>query len=387
VTELVVLIVVSRRNNTEMPVIKADELGIAVDLKGCPNRCRHCYLGSPAKGTLSSDDFRWAVGQFREFVSSGENTTQIRRLAVASWCYEPDYAENYRDLYEIEKELGDTGPYRYELLSVWRLARDASYAGWAKEIGPDTCQISFFGMEETTDWFYRRKGAFRDALTATERLLEVGMKPRWQLFLTTRVIREMADFLKMVERLRLRERVAALGGRFDLFLHTPGPDGCAVGIETIRPTLRELKALPAEIVETARAYFGEQELRWRMESELLSEIARDGDGFPYAYSNPERLWMVIKSNWDVFTNVAACDEWWKIGNLRADSVATIVERFTGNDCPGLHTIYSVPPGELAERYGNPEGERIYSSKDDLLSLYVGRYCREITSSFSPRRGR
>lgn len=362
-----------------MPAIRGDELGVAVDLKGCPNRCRHCYLGDPSGGNLSAGDLRWAVGRFREFVLSKGNPTPIRQLAVASWWHEPDYDDGYRELHAIEKELGDTGPYRYELLSIWRLARDASYAGWAKEVGPDTCQITFFGMEETTDWFYGRKGAFRDALTATERLLEVGMKPRWQLFFTTQLIPDLPDFLDMVDRLRLRERVRGLGDTFDLFLHTPGPDGRAVDIEAMRPTLRELEALPAEIVEATKAHFGERELRWRTEGALVSEIARDGDAFPYACSYPERLWMVVKSNCDVFSNLGAHDEWWGLGNLRIDSAADILARFERNDCPGLHTIHSVSPSELAGQYGDPEGEKIYTAKDDLLGLYVGRHCREITT--------
>ena len=56
-------------------------------------------------------------------------------------------------------------------------------------------------MEETNDWFYRRRGAFQDKLTATERLLDVGIKPRWQIFLTQKIIPEIGDLLKIVERL------------------------------------------------------------------------------------------------------------------------------------------------------------------------------------------
>jgi len=362
-----------------MPPFRGQELGVAVDLRGCPNRCRHCGLGDPAGAKLSANDLRWAVGRFREFVTGPENTTPIRQLAVSSWGYEPDYDDGYRNLHAIEKELGDTGPYRYELLSIWRLARDASYAAWAKEVGPDTCQLTLFGMEEVTDWFYRRKGAFQDALTATERLLEIGMKPRWQLFFTTRLIPDLPDFLDMVDRLRLRDRVAALGGRFDLFLHTPGPFGRAMDIEALRPALCHLEALPAKIVETTMAHFGESKLRWRTEAQLVSEITRDGDVFPYAYSYPERFWMFVKSNWDVFSNLGACDEWWRLGNLHSDSVADILERFEQNICPGLHTIHTVPPTELAARYGDPEGKKIYTSKDDLLSLYVRRYCQEIAT--------
>lgn len=112
-----------------MPAITSDELGIAVDLNGCPNRCRHCYLGSPGNIRRPHEQLRSVVGLFRAFVNSDANRTPVRRLAVRSWCWEPDYSDDYRELYALEKELGDSGPYRHELLSVWRLATDPSPNG------------------------------------------------------------------------------------------------------------------------------------------------------------------------------------------------------------------------------------------------------------------
>ena len=361
-----------------MPPITSDELGLAVDLNGCPNRCRHCYLGAPSSGRLAEEDLRGIVGRFRKFVLSDENCTPIRRLAVASWNWEPDYSDRYRELHELEKELSDSGPYRYELLSVWRLARDAEYAEWAKEVGPDTGQITFFGLEETTDWFYRRNGAFRDALKATERLLKVGLKPRWQLFLTKKLIPELPDFLTMVRDLRLRERVTELGSDFVLFMHTPGPDGEGRRIEDLRPTVEEVGSLPAEILESSRKHCAKRDRLWYPECELVSQVHGQEETFPYAYGPPERLWMVVKSNWDVFSNFATLEDWWRLGNLRRDSVASILERFENDEPLGFRTIYTHSPQELAERYGDPAGTKIYSNRDDLLGLYVGRHCGEVS---------
>jgi len=136
------------------------------------------------------------VQQFKEWVYPGEQEPFANPLNVMTWYREPDFASNYRELYELEKELSEGKTTRFELLSIWRLARDESYAKWVRDVGvPDkrlgtnadegtqSCQISFFGMEKTTDYFTQRRGSFRDNLVATERLLEVGIKPRWQLFL------------------------------------------------------------------------------------------------------------------------------------------------------------------------------------------------------------
>ena len=85
--------------------------------------------------------------QFRDWTRSGENEPFADPLTVQTWYREPDFAPNYRGLWELEKELSDKGAaVRFELLSIWRLARDESYAPWARDIGTEACQISFFGQ-------------------------------------------------------------------------------------------------------------------------------------------------------------------------------------------------------------------------------------------------
>ena len=364
-----------------MPAISETRIGVALDMRGCPNRCRHCWLGVGTRRSLSEQDLRWTAEQFRRAVQHGRSTTQP--LTVYSWFREPDYADDYRRLHELEGELSDGKPERFELLSIWRLARDPSYAAWARSAGPDTCQISFFGMEATTDWFYRRRGAFRDALTATERLLEVGMKPRWQLFLTTKLIPELADLLRLIDRLRLRERVAALGGEFQLFMHTPGPDGEGRRIEHLRPTVDQVQSLPAEVIESSRKHFGRDTL-WHTEADLVSQILSQRSWAPEA---PPILCFFVLDNWDVHPNVGTLEPWWRLGNLKQEPVKMIVGRFERDETLGLQTLYHYPAGKLAQEYGDPAGQKIYSGLEDILMLYLARHCERMwkagaSSSFS-----
>ncbi len=74
----------------------------------------------------------------------------IETLHVMASTREPDFSDDYERLAELEAELGCGKPTRWELLSIWRLARDPKYAQWAKQVGgvPDTCQISFFGLHK-----------------------------------------------------------------------------------------------------------------------------------------------------------------------------------------------------------------------------------------------
>ena len=80
------------------------------------------------------------------------------------------------------------------------------------------------------EWWDDRIGDgndFQDQLIepATERLLEVGMVPRWQVFLTKPGMPELPALIDLIACLRLRERVAELGAQFVVFCHPPGISG------------------------------------------------------------------------------------------------------------------------------------------------------------------
>ena len=215
-----------------MPRIISEEIGIALDMCGCPNRCRHCWLGASPNRRMSEEDLRWAAAQFRGYID----------------------------------------------------------------------------------------------------------------------------------------------GEFVLFMHTPGPDGKAQHIEHLRPTLDEALAIPNEVIESSQRHFDRDTL-WHTEAELLARILEKPETFPYAYSPPDRLWLMIKNTWDVFANMGTLQPWWRLGNLRRDSISEIVGRFEDNRVPGLETIFARSPRDLVRRFGDARGMKIYSDEGDLLSLFVARYCK------------
>lgn len=353
-------------------------LTLAFDLYGCPNRCRHCYLGRTPNQRMEEATLREVTAAFRA-ARSPSGASLVSNLRVMTWAREPDYAPNYRQMYDLEAELSDSPPQRFELLSIWRLARDPGYANWAKSVGTTACQISFFGLGATQDWFYRRQGAFNDCLVATDRLIEAGIAPRWQLFLTQRILPEVNDLMRLADTLRLRERVSALGSAFQMFIHTPGPDGEARKIETLRPTLEETRGIPQELMACSRAYLRREAL-WRTEADLLIEIAGREDRFPHTYSLSPAPAFYILGNGDVFSNVGTWEPWWRLGNLEHDTPADLIACFGANACPGLRAIHTFPARELACRYGDASSQRVYSSADDLTALYLARYLESLSQT-------
>lgn len=359
-----------------MPAIESREIGIALDMHGCPNRCRHCCLGRASNKHMTEDDVRWAAAQFRSYVKPGEGKPFIEKLSVSSWFREPDYSDDYERLYDLEAELSDGEPARYELLSIWRLARDPRYAEWAKKVGPDACQISFFGMEETNDWFYRRKGAFRDYIAATERLLDVGMKPRWQFFLTKKILPDLPGLMRLMDRMKIRDRVQALGGEFVFFMHAPGFEGEGRTIRHLAATADDLSLIPAEITESTTKHF-KNDKTWTTEAEVIRAIM-DGEEKPEpAYGMPKRLYFFIAPNWDVFSGIGTLEAWWKLGNLRTDTVDVILDNFENDRPLGYQVNRTVSRRELAERFGDPDSRAVIGEFD---AGWLAEYCEEVLRS-------
>ena len=372
-----------------MPRITSPQVGVALDMFGCPNRCRHCYLGTPPTPTarMTEDDMRWAVEQVRAFQRPGDDQPLFRQLRVSTWVREPDYSDDYRRPYELEHELSNLPSPRaeWELLSIWRLARDPDYARWAYSIGVRVCQISFFGLERVTDWACRRRSAFRDALIATERLLAAGVRPRWQWFFTKRIIPDLPGLIDWTRDLRLRERCEALGGPFTLFMHCPSPDGEGWNLEHLRPTAKDVARVSALLREHGEIKIlrpcGEPESR-------LLHLLR-GDDRPIASSVQDMtrtgLWFFISPGFDVYTNfMGEMSPAFRLGNLRTDGLAAIVDALENDRPPGLYATFRVPVSELARRFGRPRGRRIYPPPD-LKSRWARMYAETLSRSDSQKR--
>lgn len=192
-------------------------LYLVTDLYGCPNRCRHCWLGHMPNRVMEPGADAWLVDYFRP---------DFETVVFYSWLREPDFCDSYRARWERDNALSVGGkPERFELASFWRLVRDPDYAGFLKEVGVRQVQLTFFGLEELTDRYTGRKGAFRELLQATEILLQHGIIPRWQAFLNEENKAEVPALLGLIKTLELEKRCRAFGEDFKFFVHAGSCDG------------------------------------------------------------------------------------------------------------------------------------------------------------------
>ena len=78
--------------------VKLKKLTLCLDMFGCPNRCRHCWVGHPPNGHMTVTDLTEIAAQFRPYASEFE---------VFDWYREPDFKDNYKELWELRKQLSD----------------------------------------------------------------------------------------------------------------------------------------------------------------------------------------------------------------------------------------------------------------------------------------
>ena len=204
-------------NCMSINIEKSRKLALVVDMYGCPNRCRHCWLGRLPNIPPENGADEMLVNSFRP---------HFEQIEYYSWLREPDFCGEYRARWERDKALSvNCEPQRFELASFWRLVRDGEYAKFLREVGVKVVQLTFFGGEETTDRYIGRKGAYSELLKATEILLQNGIAPRWQAFINAENKDEVAELPKLAEKLKLAERCRQIGQNFKFFVHAGSCDG------------------------------------------------------------------------------------------------------------------------------------------------------------------
>lgn len=330
-------------------------LFLAVDMYGCPNRCKHCWLGHMPNRKLESGADEWIVGYFKPYFDN---------IGYYSWLREPDFCEDYRErwLKDIELSIGIM-PQRFELASFWRIVRDPQYITFLNEVGVKTVQLTFFGLEKMTDKYVGRSGAFKELLQATELLLEHEIAPRWQAFIYQENREELVALLELSKELKLKERCQTFGTEFNFFVHA---GGCGGENRKQYDIWIEKDKIPKELMPY---YLDYEELLSEKECyELLR--ADDTHHVPH---NEDDIVVYIANNYDVFFNFTHMSREWKIGNLKMDEREDLIRRIVEEDIPALNLARTITMRELVDKYGNRESERAFclsDYKDYLLDCYV-----------------
>lgn len=177
---------------------------------GCPNRCKHCWVGHSPNGNMTADDFVQIAQRFKKCADE---------IEMFDWYREPDFKDNYRQLWDLRKRLSDCITPHFELISVWRIVRDMEYVKWLASLQVKKAQLTLFGGEAKTDYYTGRKGSYKEILQAIDILIENKISPRIQIFVNKDNIDELPLIEKLISENNLEKRCSDFGGEFTSALH------------------------------------------------------------------------------------------------------------------------------------------------------------------------
>lgn len=348
-------------------MVKFKEITVCFDMYGCPNRCKHCWLGASSNGSMTAAEIEASAKEFRPFTDC---------LEVFDWYREPDFSDQYKELYELCRRLSDKRTEHFELVSFWRLVRDKDYVKWLASLGLKKAQLTFFGGEDTTDFYVGRKGAYRELLRAIEILIENKISPRIQTFVNKNNIGELENVSKLIEELKLEERCVSFGGEFSFFLHQGSCDGENEKLYNIRITPDDLEKIPEALRAYTQRHFGCDsiaEVFGKTERSLCEELSGDTSTRCYVNDSPV---FYINGNFDVYPNITAPSPHWCLGNLKKDGAEAVLENYAESGSTAQRVRMTVPLGEIVKRQGDITSRRLFS-KSDYIVFLLNKYCRDL----------
>ncbi len=337
-----------------------------LDMFGCPNRCKHCWIGHSPNGNLTQNDLKFVAEKFRPFTN---------RLRIYDWYREPDYKNNYKELWNLCQTLSDTDREHYELISIWRAVRDKEYVKWLASLGLKKAQISLFGGKEKTDYYTGRNNAYNEILEAIDILLKNRISPRIQIFVNKDTITDLPIIEELIQSLDLENRCQAFGGEFSLFLHQGSCDGENEKLYAIRVTPDDLPKIPQTLVAYTLKYFNKasiEDVFGKTEQALYQELIQDSSTASYVSDTPV---FYIDKNFNVYPNIATPEPAWFLGNLKTDGIETILKNYTNSNSAAQHARLTVPLCNIVASQGNYKSQRLFS-KDDYIEYMLNLYCRK-----------
>lgn len=341
------------------------EITVCLDMYGCPNRCKHCWLGVTPNGNMSISEIEFTAKQFRPFTDC---------MQIDSWYREPDYRDNYQELYILCNRFSDKPLEHFELVSFWRLVRDEKYVKWLSSLGLKKVQLTIFGNEETTDYYIGRKGAYREILEALDILIENKISPRIQTFINKGNIDQLKHVENLIKHLDLENRCRAFGGEFSFFLHQGSCDGENEKLYDVRVTPDDLEKIPALLEAYTLRHFGKKnivDVFGKTEQSLYEELVTDHSTSSYVSDSPV---FYIDKDFNVYPNISSPAPHWCLGNLKTEGIKKVLEIYVESNSAAQHIRLTVPLCDIVKAQGDRTSKRLFS-KSDYIEFLLNKYCK------------
>jgi hypothetical protein len=351
----------------------AGQVCLWVEVAGCPTICQHCWAQGVPYPAMPFSEIAWVLEQAQ--AACAEADIVLSAYPFHEVAAHPEASAVLRLFSAFPGDRSrDEGRPMFEPLSTTGVPL-ALRTDWSevlatcRELGTTVVWPAVHGHGETHDRQVRRAGAYRETLLGIERVRSAGMGVGCNVFLTRE---NFAQFDAMVADL-LAHGVTQFSVEPANYL----PTARSRRYEALRPAHADL--LP--LVEPVQALPGP-----RFGCAVWADLAahteaayrrRALDGAWPAPSEPgeEELLLVCRPNLDL---------WWAIpghyrhryGNLRRDDAHAVLRRALAHDggssYDALWFALDLLPDvrTLAERHGDPAGDRVHFSPQSVCYRWL-----------------
>ena len=346
--------------------MNASAIGLVLEAAGCPTTCIHCWAQGRSYPAMPLEDVEWVLAEASHFCAD-------RGLAFSSFpmhevAAHPDAAA-VLDLYKRY-----VGAEQFEPLTTtgvplatrddWREVLAAAAA-----VGTTTVWVAFHGVGEEHDRQVNRAGAFAETCLAVERIHAAGLRAGCNVFLTKTNLARVDPLAEALRRLALDEISLEVAAYY--------PTARSRRYETVRPESGDLRPH----VETIKALCPPYWRGWWDDLEASTEAAYVSRAL--ARVAPARsqerdasIALVCRPTLDVHTGLAGrYGE--RLGNLRADGVAAVLERAVEGGARTYDEMwFGAEPlpddAQLAASFGEPEGRGVHPRAQSVRYLWADR---------------
>ncbi|MCK9198064.1 MAG: radical SAM protein [Bacilli bacterium] len=339
------------------------KLTLVVDTYGCPNRCKHCWLGHMTNRKMPQGSDEFLINYFAPFFDS---------IEYYSWVREPDFCNEYKSRWEKDIAISvNSRPTRFELASFYMLNHDANYVNFLKEVGTKIVQLTFFGLENMTDKYVGRVGAFNELINATNILLDNNISVRWQAFINKENKEDLIELLELSKNMNLEERCQKTGNPFKFFVHSGSCDGENMKLYNLRIDKKEvpLKLIP---------YYLDYDHTY--EEKEIWEILKNDNSF-LNFSKKDKMVINVANNFDIFFNYTHMKKEWKIANVKKDKANLVINKIINNDVYAINVANNTPISTLVKECGDCTSSKIFFIEDYKFYL-LNKYLRKIETNKS-----
>ena len=308
----------------------------------CAHICRYCLISeSRKKSPLPFSRFENLVHKFHDWKkSSGRDDLDIGVFVGPSQDYDLD---TLHGVARLRARRG--GAFKTMNLGGLRIRRAEELESWIaerQEAGIEGVHASLAGSHQTHDKWNGRAGDFEYQTTILRLVGELGMFREERLFLTKNTLPGFDRLLDILEGLPGEARRRSVSLFFFAGLATRYED------ERITEDIRDL--LPGRIKALRQGRFGD----WRSEREWIPIMLETAD-------KPRRL--ILKMDVDE-TNIDALEQ------TPCEDIFAERERLYQQEYERMPSL-----GELAARYGDREGTKVYAMSRDVEGRWMAMRAR------------